>query len=127
MKDSVLHNIICLKTSIGVEFITASNILYCSIFSNAVYVVFVNGTKLRVFHSLKELEIHLSKFNFYRCHSNCLVNLIHIAKYTHKTGELHLSNGSILVVAKDRRIGFNNMFTKRLLPQTHIQTIEVTN
>ena len=119
MKDSALHNKICLKTSIGVEIITDLNILYCSIFSNALYVVFVNGTKLRVFHSLKELEIHLSKFNFYRCHSNCLVNLIYIATYTHKTGELHLSNGSTLAVAKDRRIDFNNMFTKRLLPLTH--------
>lgn len=118
MKYSELHDKICLKTSIGVEVITSSNILYCSIIKYEVYIVLFNDTKLRVFHSLKELGIHLSIFNFYRCHANCLVNLDHITRYTHKTGELLLSNGSILVVAKDRRFEFNKILAKRLPQHT---------
>jgi two-component system LytT family response regulator len=118
MKESALYNNVCLKTSIGVEFIIPSHILYCSRFNNEVQVVFVNGTKLKVLHSLKELDLYLSEFNFFRCHANCLVNINHITRYTHKTGEFHLSNGSTLVVAKDRRTEFNATLTKRLPQHT---------
>lgn len=115
MEYSLLDNKICLKTSIGKEVFIYSNISSFSIFKNHVEVIFKYGNKIRVLYSLKELEIRLSKLMFYRCRANCLVNLNQISKYIHKTGELYLSNGSILVVAKDRRCDFNNMLTSRLL------------
>jgi DNA-binding LytR/AlgR family response regulator len=115
MDDFTHYNKICLKTVIGVEFIICSDILYFSIFKNHVEVIFVNGRRLRILHSLKELEINLSELMFYRCHNNCLVNINHIIKYINKTGELYLNYDTFIVVAKDRRSEFNKIFTKQIL------------
>ena len=110
MEYTFLENKICLKTPNGMEVFIYSNISCFSIFKNYVEANFINGDKKKVLYSLKELEIRMSKLMFYRCRANCLVNLNHISKYIHKTGELHLSNGTVLFVAKDRRCDFNNMF-----------------
>ena len=115
MEYTLLGNKICLKTSNGFEFIIYSNILNFSIYESHVEAILFNGNKLRILHSLKELDIHLSKLMFCRCRSNCLVNLNHISIYVHKTGELYMSNKSKIVVAKDRRSVFKNMISNGIL------------
>lgn len=125
MEYTLLDNKICLKTSSGIEFIIYSNILNFSIYKSQVEAILSNGNKLRILHSLKELDIHLSKLMFCRCRSNCLVNLNHISIYVHKTGELYLSNQSVIVVAKERRSKFNNMLSKGLIPGNGSHKVEI--
>ena len=99
------------------KFIIYSNILNFSISKSHVEAILSNGNKLRILHSLRDLDKHLSKLMFCRCRSNCLVNLNHISIYVHKTGELYMSNKSVIVVAKERRIVFKNMISNGILPE----------
>jgi two-component system response regulator LytT len=97
---------IWIKTNIGIEILKPQDILYCRIEDDQVILKLTSSETVIAKHSLKELEIKLSLYSFYRCHANCLVNLQYIRRYTHKTGEITMIDRTIILVAKDRRPDF---------------------
>ena len=72
-----------------------------------------DGTLIKVFHAdsdkpyyctntLKKLEADLAEFGFIRIIHNCLVNMKHVACCKAKTHEIHLKNGLILPISRQK-------------------------
>jgi len=108
------HEKIALKTTLGIEFFIVSDIICFFIERRKVKVILIDGTTIKVFHSLTELESAMTEFNFYRCHASRIINLVHIKRYTHKTGILELSNNLTIKVACYRKTNFNNLINSQL-------------
>ena len=111
----VLNDVISLKTTKGIEFIYPAEILYFGIENRDVKIFLMDGNAGITLHSLKELEIILESFHFFRCHAKHLINLTHIKRYTHKTGEVELLHSKTAKVAFDRKIKFKQLIC-RILP-----------
>jgi len=97
---------ISIKTSAGIEILKPNDILYCRIEGDKVIIKLSSSETVVAKHTLKELEIKLSLYFFYRCHANCLVNLQFIRRYTHKIGEITMVDNTIIIVAKERKPDF---------------------
>lgn len=114
--SNVLNDLIGLKTTKGIEFINPAEILYFGIENRDVKIFLKDGNNGIILHSLKELEILLEHAHFYRCHARFLINLTHVKRYTHKTGEIELRNSKTVKVAFDRKINFKQLICCALLP-----------
>ena len=79
-----------LKTTKDIEIINPADVLYFSIENHEVNMYLAIGDASVILHPLKELEALFAPYNFYRCHARFLINLAHIKRYTHKTGEIEL-------------------------------------
>lgn len=105
-----------LKTKIGIEFFVISEIIYFFIENSTVKAHLVDGSSIRVFHTLSELETSLVMLHFYRCHSASLINLYHIKRYSHKTCIVELTNSLSLNVAYYKKVKFNRLINSMLPP-----------
>jgi len=92
----------------SIEFVIPGEVLFChSRGRNSVLVKLFSGRELLLpKSSLKELEGNLPGDIFYRCHVKYLINLNHMHRYVPKSGELELSDGTVVMVAKARRAEF---------------------
>ena len=105
-----------LKTTKGIEIINPADVLYFSIENHEVNMYLAIGDASVILHPLKELEALFAPYNFYRCHARFLINLAHIKRYTHKTGEIELQHSKIVKVAFDRKTKFKQMICSTLPP-----------
>ena len=105
-----------LKTTKGIEIINPADVLYFSIENQEAILYLLDGGTRITQHTLKELEILLEPFHFYRCHAKFLINLKHVKRYMHKTCTVELSNGQQLKVAFDRKIKFKQLICSALPP-----------
>ena len=105
-----------LKTTKGIEIINPADVLYFSIENQEAILYLLDGNTRITQHTLKELEILLEPFHFYRCHAKYLINLKHVKRYTHKTCTVELSNGQQLKVAFDRKTKFKQLICSALPP-----------
>jgi DNA-binding LytR/AlgR family response regulator len=116
---SPLSTMVSLKTTKGIEFFSAQNIIYFFIENREVKTLLHDGQIVKVFHSLAELQTIVSMFHFHRCHAKCLINLTHVRCYNHKTSSVELSNNIIVKVAFDRKTEFKQLiYNIQLLPTT---------
>jgi hypothetical protein len=104
------------RTTKGFEFINPAEILYFSIENNEVKLFLMDGNTSITLHTLKELEVILEPFHFYRCHARYLINLAHIKRYMHKTHIVELSNSHQVKVAFDRKTKFKQLICSTLPP-----------
>jgi len=105
-----------LKTTKGIEIINPADVLYFSIENHDVKLYSTNEETGIILHTLKELEELFTPYNFYRCHARFLINLAHIKRYTHKTGEIELQHSKKVKVAFDRKTKFKQMICSTLPP-----------
>ena len=105
-----------LKTTKGIEIINPADVLYFSIESHDVKLHSTNEDTGIILHTLKELEDLFTPYNFYRCHARFLINLAHIKRYTHKTGEIELQHSKTVKVAFDRKTKFKQLICSTLPP-----------
>ncbi len=80
------NNKIGLPTSKGVIFINPDIILYCQADNTYTNVRLNDGTTVSISRSLKEVELVLSKFNFFRIHKSYLINFKKISHYIKSDG-----------------------------------------
>jgi len=104
--------IISIKTTDGIELIKPQDILYCRIEDDKVILKLTSSETIETKQSLKELEPRLSLYFFYRCHANCLVNLLLIRRYTNKTGIITMIDDTKIKVAKERRPDFYKIISE---------------
>jgi two-component system, LytTR family, response regulator len=101
------QKIITLSTADGFEFIEIADILKLE--ADGAYTMFFikPNRKLLVSKNLKEYEMLLSEYNFYRVHHSCLINLNEVEKYVKSEGGyIILKDGSIANISQRRKEKF---------------------
>jgi len=103
---------IALPTLEGLLFVRVSDIIYCE--SDGPYTRFFlkHADKIITSKNLKEYEELLHEYNFFRIHKSYLVNLQEVQKYVRGDGgQLIMSNGAALTVAKQRKENFLQIYS----------------
>ncbi len=104
---------IALHTSDGLQFVKPEQIIRCESLSNYTKVHLNNNQKITLSKTLKEVEETLESYPFYRVHHSHLINLEHIEKYVKADGGyVIMSDGEQITVARNRKEGFVELFSK---------------
>lgn len=102
--------LIALATRESIEFAQPEDILYCASDSNYTTIFFVDGRKKLVARTLKDFDLMLSPYHFFRPHQSFLVNLRHVKEYVRTDGGyLVLKNKVKIPVSKSKREEFLKM------------------
>lgn len=119
--DTLLHNIgqkqdihkkIVLPTIHGFELLNVADIIRCESSVNYTTLFLNDKRKFVVAKTLKEFEVILGDFQFFRVHNSHLINLEYIQKYQKGNGgTVILNDGSEIAVSTRRK----EDFLKRLL------------
>ena len=90
----------------SIEYVKVHTIMRCE--AEGAYTILYrdNGTKVVISKIIKELDMLLVDYGFYRIHQSHLVNLSCVVKYQKKESVVIMSDGSCLPVSRSRREGF---------------------
>jgi two-component system LytT family response regulator len=106
-------NRIAIPSSDGLLMVRPDQLVRCESDSNYTKVYLDNKQKIVVAKTLKELEDVLTGYGFYRIHHSHLVNLTHVVSYIRNDGGyVMMSDGTHITVARNRRSGFIEQFSK---------------
>lgn len=95
-----------LPTLSGIEFVMIADIIRCQADVNYTHFFLRDGRKILVSKTLKEFEMLLSGFQFFRIHNSHLINLQEVKAYQRgKGGFVVLNDGAELEVAQRRKEG----------------------
>ena len=104
---------IAITTNTGLTFIDQSEIMYCLSDGSYAHIYLVGGRKLTVSKNLKEVASTLDSERFYRIHNSHLINLDHTHSFINNNYNcVKMSNGEELVVARNRKKAFLELFVK---------------
>jgi two-component system LytT family response regulator len=104
---------IALPTNDGLTFKTVNDIIHCVADGNYTRIHFTDKSELLLSKTLGDVEELLSDYNFFRIHHSSLINLKQVKKYIRgEGGEVIMSNGQNLAVARTRKADFLNVFTR---------------
>lgn len=108
-----LPDTIALPTNDGLIFTTVNDIIHCVADGNYTRIHFTDKTELLLSKTLGDVDELLSDYNFFRIHHSSLINLKQVKKYIRgEGGEVIMSNGQSLAVARTRKADFLNVFTR---------------
>jgi len=85
-KEGFMKSKISVPVTDGYEFIEVDQIVYCQSQSNYTHLYLLDGSKLLVSKTLKEVESTLEKFFFIRVHQSYLINPNFMKKFSRKDG-----------------------------------------
>jgi two-component system, LytTR family, response regulator len=106
-------NRIAIPSVDGLMMLKPEQIIRCESSSNYTTVFLTDKPKVVVAKTLKELEDVLTGFGFYRIHHSHLVNLTHVQAFVRNDGGyVTLTDGAHITVARNRRTGFMDQFSK---------------
>lgn len=101
---------IALATKESIEFVQPDEIVYCASDSNYTTIYFADGRKKLIARTLKEFDLMLSAYDFFRPHQSYLVNLHHLKEYVRTDGGyLVMRNNAKIPVSKSKREEFLKM------------------
>ena len=110
LQQSGEPGMIALATKESIEFVKPEEISACVSDSNYTMVHFVDGRKKLISRTLKEFDLMLAKFGFYRPHHSYLVNLGQVREYIRTDGGyLLMRNNMSVPVSKSKREDFLKM------------------
>lgn len=96
----------------GFEVIEIDKLVRCEGERNYTSFVFVDGSKILTSTTLKQYEISLEEYGFFRIHKSHLINLNHVKKYIKANGgSVEMSDNSSLQISKDKK----ELFIQRFL------------
>lgn len=99
--------LIALSTKESIEFVPPEEIVLCASDSNYTIVHFTDGRKKMIAKTLKEFDLMLSKYYFYRPHHSYLVNLKQVKEYIRADGGyLLMRNKMTIPISKNKREEF---------------------
>lgn len=96
-KEGILKSKIAVPIADGYEFIETNQIIFCQSENNYTNIYLVNGSKLLISKTLKEVEKTLDKYLFMRIHQSFLINPNYMKKY-------HRKDGGYVMMENDHRI-----------------------
>jgi two-component system LytT family response regulator len=104
---------IALPTMSGLTFASVVDILYCRADGSYTRMYMVDASEILLSKTLGDVEELLADYDFFRIHHSLLINLKQVKKYIRgEGGEVVMSNGRSLVVARTRKTDFLNVFAK---------------
>lgn len=110
LEQSGHPGLIALSTKKSIEFVHPDEIVCCASSSNYTNVHFTDGRKKMIAKTLKEFDLMLSQYRFYRPHHSFLVNLQHVKEYVRiDGGYLVMRNKMKVPVSKNKREEFLKM------------------
>lgn len=104
---------IALSIGDGLVFVNTKDICYFHADSNYTFVVMVDGKKVLVAKTLKEINDILSGSDFFRVHNSYLVNLNHIIKFVRGDGGyIVMPDNTQITISRSKKEEFFQLFTK---------------
>lgn len=104
---------IALPVGEAMQFFHIDEILRCESDSNYTHITLVNGKKITVAKTLKEVEESLRGTDFYRIHQSHLVNMSHISKVVKgEGGYVVMKDGTTLTISRNKKEAFLESFRK---------------
>jgi two-component system LytT family response regulator len=111
--NKLLPDTIALPTSEGLTFASVNDIVYCTADGRYTCLQMMDKREILLSKSLGDVEDLLSEYDFFRIHHASLINVKHVRKYIRgEGGEVVMSDGKSLVVARTRKAEFLNMFKR---------------
>jgi two-component system, LytTR family, response regulator len=108
-----LPETIALPTTEGLSFASVNDIIYCTADGSYTRMFMADKNEVLLSKTLGDVEEMLNDYNFFRIHHSSLINLKQVKKYIRgEGGEVIMSNGKNLVVARTRKTDFLNVFTR---------------
>ena len=99
--------LIALATKESIEFVEPEEIVACASDSNYTMVHFTDGRKKLISRTLKDFDLMLNKYHFFRPHHSYLVNLRQVKEYIRADGGyLVMRNKMSIPVSKSKREDF---------------------
>jgi two-component system, LytTR family, response regulator len=115
---SAVHNrqlpdTIALPTADGLTFASVADIVHCIADGSYTRMVMIDKNEILLSKTLGDVEEMLGEYNFFRIHHSSLINLKQVKKYIRgEGGEVIMSNGKSLAVARTRKTDFLNVFAR---------------
>ncbi|MCX6266930.1 MAG: LytTR family DNA-binding domain-containing protein [Bacteroidetes bacterium] len=108
-----LPETIALPTADGLTFASVNDIVYCTADGSYTRMYLIDHSDILLSKTLGDLDELLSEYAFFRIHHSTLINLKRVKKYIRGDGgEVIMSNGATLQVARTRKTDFLNVFTR---------------
>jgi len=113
VNNQLLPDTIALPTLEGLTFTSVNDIVFCSADSNYTRMYMLDNSEILLSKTLKDVDELLKGYHFFRIHHSSLINLKQVKKYIRGDGgEVMMSNGKNLMVARTRKTDFLNVFTR---------------
>ena len=108
-----LPDTIALPTNEGLLFASVNDIVYCIADGSYTSLFMVDKSEILLSKALGDVDELLGEYNFFRIHHSSLINLKQVKKYIRgEGGEVIMSNGKSLQVARTRKADFLNVFMR---------------
>ena len=108
-----LPDTIALPTTDGLSFASVNDIVYCIADGSYTRLFMADKTEILLSKTLGDVDELLAEYNFFRIHHSSLINLKQAKKYIRGDGgEVIMSNGHNLLVARTRKTDFLNVFMR---------------
>ena len=108
-----LPDTIALPSADGLTFAAVNDIIYCIADGSYTRMFMMDKNEILLSKTLGDVEDLLTEYNFFRIHHSSLINLKQVKKYIRgEGGEVIMSNGKNLIVARTRKSDFLNVFTR---------------
>jgi two-component system, LytTR family, response regulator len=108
-----LPDTIALPTNDGLLFASVNDIIYCIADGSYTRLFMADKSNMLLSKTLGDVDELLIEYNFFRIHHSSLVNLKQVKKYIRgEGGEVIMSNGHNLMVARTRKTDFLNVFKR---------------
>ena len=108
-----LPGAIALPTTEGLTFASVNDIVSCIADGSYSRIFFLDKSEILLSKTLGDVDELLADYHFFRIHHSTLINLKQVKKYIKgEGGEVIMSNGQCLQVARTRKNDFLNVFTR---------------
>jgi two-component system LytT family response regulator len=108
-----LPDTIALPTADGLTFASVTDIVFCIADGSYTRMSMTDKSEILLSKTLGDVEELLSDYPFFRIHHSTLINLKQVKKYIKgEGGEVIMSNGQSLQIARTRKNDFLNIFTR---------------
>jgi len=113
LKNKQLPDTIALPTMEGLIFTPVKDIIYCTADGSYTRLYMQDKSEILLSKTLGDVAELLSDYSFFRIHHSSLINLKEVKKYIRgEGGEVVMSNGKSLMLARTRKTDFLNIFTR---------------
>lgn len=102
----------------GYELVRLKDIVRCQAYGNYTYIHTTSGEKQLSSKTLKEYEMLLGSFGFFRCHQSHLINGRHITGYRKLRSLIKLSDGETVELARSKKQAYKEFVNSHILPDS---------
>ncbi|MEI7726937.1 MAG: LytTR family DNA-binding domain-containing protein [Bacteroidota bacterium] len=108
-----LPDTIAMPTSDGLTFASVNDIVYCLADGGYTRMFMTDKSEILLSKTLGDVDELLSEYHFFRIHHSTLINLKQVKQYIRgEGGDVIMSNGATLQLARSRKIDFLNIFMR---------------